>query len=179
MAAILMAATSALRAHKITEGAGTWSFHSPKASGVWVWVLGNECWSLDGVLIAQTRAKEGRFVKRSRGSGKAPNRRTATSSYKLNTFNMKITSKCLLLEAEAYCNKLLVCHHNSSCDLPLSGRDSQTPQVDGSALTCGILQVSLKKVATKQNRLHSGLQAFIDGKQTPPGVPEEGRRLTT
>jgi hypothetical protein len=49
MAAILMAATSALRAHKIMEGQGSGPSHSPKASGVWVWVLGERISeSLDG-----------------------------------------------------------------------------------------------------------------------------------
>ncbi|KAG2158147.1 Piwi-domain-containing protein [Suillus bovinus] len=58
-------------------------------------------------------------------------------------------------------------------ELPLSGRDSQTfevnmsnkPRTDGSAPTRGIVQVSLKMVAADPIDF-SGLQAFIDGKQT-------------
>ncbi|KAG1858414.1 Piwi domain-containing protein [Suillus subalutaceus] len=61
----------------------------------------------------------------------------------------------------------------SSRELPLSGRDSQTfdvnmsdkPRVDGSAPTRGVLQVTLKKVAADPIDFN-GLQAFIDGKQT-------------
>ncbi|KAG2041475.1 ribonuclease H-like domain-containing protein [Suillus americanus] len=61
----------------------------------------------------------------------------------------------------------------SSRELPLSGRDCQTfevnmsdkPRVDGSAPTRGILQVTLKKVAADPIDFN-GLQAFIDQKQT-------------
>ncbi|KAG2133863.1 ribonuclease H-like domain-containing protein [Suillus cothurnatus] len=58
-------------------------------------------------------------------------------------------------------------------ELPLTGRDSQTfevnmsdrPRVDGSAPTRGIVHVTLKKVAADPIDFN-GLQAFIDGKQT-------------
>lgn len=60
----------------------------------------------------------------------------------------------------------------SSRELPLTGRDSQTfevnmsdkPRTDGSAPTRGIIQVSLKMVAADPIDF-SALQAFIDGKQ--------------
>ncbi|KAG2061216.1 Piwi-domain-containing protein [Suillus hirtellus] len=102
------------------------------------------------------------------GSGKDmknPRRRTEVFERLQNHTDPKLfTPRCIFDGAVImYCPR----------ELPLSGGDSQTfevnmsnkPRTDGSAPTRGILQVYLKKVAADPIDF-SGLQAFIDGKQT-------------